>query len=452
MANERAGARAGPARWGPASRALGPAAAVAWLAAALLAGGCWDRHEVETLGVAMAVAFDADPTGRELVMTAQFPIPSRIAGATGGAGTMGTVGPGSGPTAPFARTVGGPSGPTAWVVGVRAPSVIEARERMAALSPRLPFWAHVRVAVIGEALARRGLRPLLDALARDREFRLTPWIVVARGVPGYRLLELPSPLESLPANSLLRLLQSEQFRTAFAQPVRLREFLIDLMEPGVEPIAPALTFEKPVMHDPGLTPTRDPGLPALPTTAGTAVFRGDRLVGWLSADETRGLILLRGRSRQFSLGGPCPGGEGRAVVDMVRFTTRRRMESRPPPASDSPGAGGPALPRFAVEVAAEGNLGEQGCRPPLDARRLAELQRRMSAELERQMRETLQRLHQQMRADAVGFGKMVARGQPELWAKIRSRWADYLPELAVEVAAEVRVRRRGLTLGEVDPR
>lgn len=452
MADEPAGARAGPARWGRARRALGLAAGVVWLAAALGAGGCWDRHEVETLAVAVALAFDADRTGRELVMTAQFPIPSRFTGAAGGGGGAAAVGPGSGPTAPFARTVGGPSGPTAWVVGVRAPDVTEARERMTVLSPRLPFWAHVRVVVFGEALARRGLRPVLDAMARDRQFRMTPWVVVAKGVPAYRLLELPSPFESLPANSLIRLLQSEEIRTALAEPIRLREFMIDLLGSGIEPIAPAMTFEKPVEHDPLLTPTREPGLPAFATTDGTAVFRGDRLVGWLSPDETRGLILLRGRSRPFALASGCPEGEGRAVVYVMRFTTRRRMEMPRRRASHGPGLDDPALPRFTVQVTGDVNLAEQECEPTLDARRLPQLERRLAASLQDQMRKTLARLHGELRADAVGFGAMVAREQPALWQRLKSRWDSYLPRLTVQVAVDVKVRRTGLLQGEVEPR
>ncbi|HEY8486360.1 MAG TPA: Ger(x)C family spore germination C-terminal domain-containing protein, partial [Limnochordales bacterium] len=350
------------------------------LALAPVLAGCWDRREVETLALATALSLDAAPAPAfrpALLVNAQFAIAARFAGAAGpGAGGAAGMGPGSGARAPFARTSGGPTGPTVWVVGAAGQTLTQAMERISALAPRLPLWAHVRLLVVGEELARQGLDRVLDGLMRDRQIRRTPWIVVARGVPGYRILELPNPLSPAPEEGISRLLQNLRSQSASTLPQRLQDFLVAYAQPGVDPFTAGITYELPVPHDPVLAPSAEP-LPALPRPQGTAVFRGDRLVGWLTAEESQGLALLVGESRSFLLTLPCPAASGYLTVRVLRFDSRRTVvEPASVPEAASRGVA------FRVEVRAEGSLNEQECRPALDGARLRQLEDEVSRALE----------------------------------------------------------------------
>lgn len=414
---------------------------------ALGAAGCWDRREIETLAVATAVALDVPASRAGVLLTAQFSIPARTAGAAAGAGGGGGMtGPGSGPLAPFARTTGGPSGPTAWVVGAAGATLTEAVEHITWLSPRLPFWAHLRLIVVGEEMARRGLGEVLDALLRERQFRRTPWLVVARGVPGYRILELPSPLSPAAEEGITRLLEILRGHSANALPGRLQDFVTDLAEPGIDPVVAGITYALPVPHSPELTPSSQQ-LPALPRPLGTALFRDDRLVGWLSADESRDLVLLMGRSRVFRLTVPCPMGTGLAVLHVIRFQTRRNVRL------PGPTGGGvwDAVPAFEVSVKADASLNEQTCDPPLSADSARLLGRQVSEALQADMRALLRRLYGELRVDPLGLGRQVFRRYPRWWAEHGPRWRELLPRVPVEVEMRLVVRRTGIATGRVRP-
>ena len=421
-----------------------------WCLTALAATGCWDRREIETLAVATAIAVDRLEAEGSVLVTAQFAIPSRLGGATGGGPTVsgmgGGGGPGSGMTAPFARTTGGPLGPTTWVVGAPAPTVTEALDRLARISPRIPFWAHVRLLVIGEEMARSGIRTVLDTVLRGREARRTSWLVVARGLPAYRVLELPSPLAASPDEGLARLMEILQATTAVTIPQRLQDFLAAYALPGMDPVTAAITYELPVPHSPLLTPSREE-LPALPRSAGAAVFRDDRLAGWLSPEEARALLLVMGRSQQFRVSAPCPRGTGLAVVRVMRFRSRRQLNIPGP----NPERTAPALPAFAVRVEGEGLLNEQTCDPPLDPGSLRELERQLARQFEASMLATLRRLHRELRADPVGFGLQLRRTQPSRWAALRLRWREALAEVPVSVGVHLAIRRTGFATGEAEP-
>ncbi|MEW6045756.1 MAG: Ger(x)C family spore germination protein [Bacillota bacterium] len=433
-----------------AALARGVLAVVLWTASALAAVGCWDRHELPTLALATAVAFDEPPGAQGVLMTMQVAIPSRIAGAGGGVGAGGGAGGGTAPGMPFARTASGPQGPTTWVVGAPGRTVAEALERITLFSSRLPALAHLRVIVLGEELARSGVGTLLDALARERDFRRTAWVVVARGVPAYRVLELPNPLFASAAAGIAGQQETLAFRTALVLPRRLHAFMADYVEPGVDPVVPAVSFAHPVPADRALTPGGQAEPPALLAVEGTAVFRKGQLVGWLSPEETRALVLLKGLSRQFLLVTDCPGVKGAVSVNAIRFTTRRKL--LPPRPAGGGSQASPSLPRFAVRVVVEGNLFEQTCLPPLDAMALRRVEERLAGKLEADIRRTLARLHGELRADAAGFGQQLYRAEPALWNKLSPHWRGLLPQIEVDVEVQVRIRRTGLITGEVEPR
>lgn len=397
--------------------------------------------------MATAIAVDRSPRQGELLLTATFSIPAR-AGVVGGAGRPGG---GGGDGVVFTRTNAGPQGPAAWVVGLSAPTLAEAEERFSRLSSREPFWAHVRIVVLGEPFARQGIGELLDALVRHREARPTPWLAVARGIPGYRLVELPAPFGPS-AEHLARMMEILERSSATVLPQRLHHFLLSYSQPGIDPVAPGLTFEMPVPPDRELTPSPGTDWPALARAGETAVFRGDRLAGWLSAVETRALLMLRGMARPFTLSIPCPKGQGRVAVNVVRFRTLRTARWPGPGTREArgrPGAGAPPLPRFAVRVSTEGALGEKSCEPPLGPDGLEEVEQALAGSLRTEMERLVTRLHGELRADPVGFGLEIFRTRPALWKQLAPRWRDLLARLPVDIEVSFRIRRGGLTVGQL---
>ena len=420
-------------------------AAVACLAALALSG-CWDRREIETLAVATALALDRLEEGRGVLVTGQFSIPARATGAAGGGGMAAGTGPGSGLQAPFGRTSGGPQGPTVWVVGAPGATVRDAENRILHLAPRQPFWAHLRLVAVGEPLAREGLSDVLDSLLRGRQFRRTSWLVVTREMPAYRLLELPSPMAPGPEEGVTRLLDILRARSASVLTNRLHDFLSALAEPGVDPVAAGVSYEIPVSHDPTLTPS-DEELPALPRPSGTAVFQDDRLVGWLSAEESRALALLMGATRAFHLVHPCPQSRGLAGVIVLRFQAHRELRWV---GSGDPGLP-PTLPRFGVRIVADAELTEQTCQPPVNRQRLLQLEDDLGRRLGADMRRLVSRLHRELGVDPAGFGREVYHSHPDWWARYGQRWRQLLARVEVDPQVQLAVRRTGIETGRLVP-
>ncbi|MCL6615265.1 MAG: hypothetical protein K6U03_11755, partial [Firmicutes bacterium] len=182
------------------------------------ATGCWDREEVENLGLVLALGIDSLPKQR-VEVTVQVAIPISLSPSGGGAGAGG----------------GGGGGAPAQVVTKTANSLPEAFRAINRTLSRRITLAQNRLIVFGEETAKKGLRPYLGLLARYREFRRTMQIVVAKG-RAKEVLSIRPELEKNPSEYLLDLIRQASY-TGGTDLVTLNEFLRSMTQRGSAPFA-----------------------------------------------------------------------------------------------------------------------------------------------------------------------------------------------------------------------
>ncbi|MQL53047.1 Ger(x)C family spore germination protein, partial [Desulfofundulus thermobenzoicus] len=176
-------------------------------------------------------------------------------------------------------------------VDVEAETVFDAIRKLSMETPRRLFFAHNQVIVLSEKLAReKGIPPLLDFFDRNPQIRRDTWVVVARGNVK-EIMDVPSQLEVTPAQRIMGIINNRELSSQFAI-TRLGDFIEMTEDPGVEPFTaiiemiPNTAVSHVAFHPggPGPEPPYDIKL------TGTAVFRRDKLAGWLDEREARGLM------------------------------------------------------------------------------------------------------------------------------------------------------------------
>ncbi len=185
---------------------------------------------------------------------------------------------------------------------------------MSNVAGRRPFWGHLRLILFSEALAREGLGPFLDVLARNPMPRRLAWLAVARGSLARSILEGYSELEKVPAETIMGQLEEYgQNSTSLAQ--TLHGFLLEMENPGRSPAASAVELvskggpSAPNDGESGDEGSEDVergragagGIKLVPMVRGAAVFKRDRLLGSLDEEETRGLLWVTNRVRGASI-------------------------------------------------------------------------------------------------------------------------------------------------------
>ena len=137
-------------------------AAVVLLCLASLSG-CFDRRELDTIGIVMGVAIDKAVAEGETELTIQMANPSEKSGSDSKEKNGGSE------TKPFINVSS---------TGRNINYIV--REMQNKMS-RMIYVAHSQVIILGEELAKSGVRDVLDFFARAPEARMTLYVIVAKG-------------------------------------------------------------------------------------------------------------------------------------------------------------------------------------------------------------------------------------------------------------------------------
>lgn len=184
------------------------------LMSALVLTGCWDRIEVNDIAIVTTTSFDREEDGRFRVGV-QVPLPGQMGGSTGGGG--GTSG-----SKPF------------YVDSEVGSSLREAVQNLQSRMSRRLFFSHRRVLVIGEGLARSGIRDLFDVSTRIPENRLTTRVVIAKG-KGIDLLKAQPQFELYSGEAMREILESY---SVFSP--NLKDVAHALGQIGADPLLPLI--------------------------------------------------------------------------------------------------------------------------------------------------------------------------------------------------------------------
>lgn len=394
----------------PSSRRV----AVLLLAAALAIGatGCWGSAEIETLAFITGAGLDLDPATGLLLLTIRVIKPEAMSSSA---------------------MVGHTREKLFWTTSYKARTVFEAWRGMLQLAPKRVFAAHLRILVIGETLARQGIFQVLDFLARDGEMRKTMNVIVVRGTTAQRFLESEYEMAEAPDPALRDQLHVVQARLSTAAVATLNDVFIAMETPGAEPvITPAQLVEKAPDQPPGQVERTE--ITVSPMIGGAAVFRGDRLAGFLEPLEARGLLWATGRVQSTAVVVENPGAPGKyATVDVLHAKGSIKPETK----GHSPSFG------VHVEVQARLRDVQTPVNPELWPAYARELEARIAATIRAEIDTALMRCRE-WKADAFGLGAAVYRSAPALWRQIESQWPDIFTTVPVSVRVGVQVVRSGI--------
>ncbi len=381
-----------------------------FLLLALLTGilsGCWSRKEISEIAIVLGTGVDLTEDGR-IRLTVQIARPTAFVGG-GEAGAVGTEAPAS------------------WVVSAEGRTVEEAERYLAMKVPRELYWGHNVILVIGEEMAKKGTRMVTNFFQRERQPRENAWLMVTKG-EAKDFLETYSDLAKTSAQAAGFL---TRMKTCYA--VQLREFAEMLASKGVQPTATRVEAKKA-----GITP--GPGQEKVFTAhkqvelTGAAVFKEDKLIGWLDAYQTRGLLWLKGEAMKGAVIVPSPAEPDKNVsIRILRGSTKVVPEYD-----------GENL-RFNVIIKVEGNMVDQQSREDLARpEKIKALKEAVAEAIRQRTAVALEKAQGEYGVDIFGFGEAFHRKYKKAWRELKDRWDEEFTRAEVNVTVDVRIREIGL--------
>jgi spore germination protein KC len=363
------------------------------LTAALMATfltGCYDRRELDTLGIVMGVALDMEKD-ENTEMTVQMV----NVGAQGGSKKGGSK---EGGSEPYINVSG---------KGKNMNVII--REMQNNISRKI-YVAHSQIIIFGEERAKAGIRDSIDFFARAPEARMTLHIFVAKG-KGAEVLKSKPEFEKLPSTELSSILVGQKL-TGDAPIVTEFEFLSKIVSKTSSAVAPLVTLKE------------EDGAKRM-KVEGCAVFKESKMVGEFNESETKGLLLVRGELKA-----------GTLSVNALGATAT--MEIRNAKSKLTPEIKKDGSVKMKIEIDELVGLGDQtGVVSLTDLENSKALLDATKKETESKIEAAIDK-SKKLNADVFGFGETVSGKFPKQWKELEKKWDEVYKNIEVELVVKVK--------------
>ncbi|ACT01721.1 Ger(x)C family spore germination protein [Paenibacillus sp. JDR-2] len=375
----------------------------------MLLPGCWSRKELNELAVVMALGVDLHEKG--------FTVSAQVLNS-GSLGKQKENSFGSLPVVTYKAT------------GATIP---DALQRMLSSAPRLMYLSHIRVLVLGEGLARKGISDVLDFVARDHQLRDDFYMLVAKGSKADEVLEIMTPFEHVPASSLYSSIMVANKNWAATGKVTIKTFVTELERGGSNPILSGVEVHGNVDTGSSLKNIQATTPKTMLHHAGIAVFQKDKLVGWLDESASKAVnYMLNGVNT--TIGNiPCPGDDG--SVGFIIYGAKRTYGVK---------LNEEGRPEFSVKLKIEANVNAVQCTIDLSkAANMEEIGHILEDKFNSNISRHIKKVQQEYGSDIFGFGEELHRKYPKAWKKYRENWDEVFRTSPVSVKTEVQMRRVG---------
>jgi spore germination protein KC len=381
--------------------------------------GCWDQVELEKVGLVVLMGIDTDPLGDGFEVTIHLLSPGNSQ-----------------------EGAGGTNAPTVVLSG-RGGTILDATRNLRGRVPALLSFHHVRIIVVGEDLARKGLAPVLDFLIRTPEIRLGSYMIIAQGSARDILSIRPKVTTSLNQELEGLILAQDQWSKGTAPPVF--EFVKDYLDGARQPVtARVLTIDPRIppdnLREPQGQNAEGPGQEGeheeVVLLQGSAVFRDDRLVGWLTGTETMAYRLLTGERGEFLLVVPWRGARVSLEISVTSSNLEYIRGSQPP--------------RFHHAVSLNARVMEYTGYTLFSAARLRQLQNLAADSISDLLRNGAERA-KELDSDILGYGTAISHQDPTGWRGLKKDWRKTFPASQTEIDVIVHLVHTNMLRGPLPP-
>jgi len=288
---------------------------------------------------------------------------------------------------------------------------------------RKPFYSHIQTIIIGEALAKEGIKDVLDFFERDHETKLTPSILIAKGTTANEILNIDSKINKILTFDIKEICESSNVNLSILN-TTLLEVLKNFSSVGRS--ATISTIE--IIDD-----LNNPDIKGINVEGGT-VFKNDKLIGWLSPTETAGLkyIINETGSGIINIKNPI---HGKKQVAIEQTRAKGKMDALLENGKLT----------LIVQVNSEGIIGNQeGIGDLSNQGIIKEIEYRAEAVIKQQIEDVLKLTQSKYKSDIFGFANVVHKKYLTYWKENKYEWENIFSKAYVEIRVNFKVNNPGI--------
>lgn len=296
-------------------------------------------------------------------------------------------------------------------------------------SPRKMYSSHVRSIIFGEEIAKEGIKDMLDFFVREHEFRTDFYFLIAKGTTANNVLKVITPLETVSQMEVYHALERSEKVWARTKSIRIFELVNRIVSDGDNPVMTGVEI-----LDPNDISDSNDNLKlsnsAKLAVRNVGVFKKDKLIGWLTEDESRACNYIEGNVKgtvayieyDHSL----------ISFEIYKVKTKRKVYLL---------TGKPAI-KVAVNLSYDINTIE-GDLDLTDQNVIEKVNEKLEEKLLTLCNNVMKRAKEDLGTDIFGFGEDIHRTYPKLWKNLKDDWNNEFTELPVSFTIKAKLNNLG---------
>lgn len=287
-----------------------------------------------------------------------------------------------------------------------------------------------RSLIIGDKMARKGFRQIIDYLLRNAESPLRMDLIIVKDGQAVDMLKSKTPFGAQSLREYYKLHQIN-FKTVDILLMSLIRNMNEGKHYGI--FMPAVEKVK------GSTAGEDGGKEASYRFAGSAVLNNDtKLIGYLNEEETNNSLWIRKFPHRQVLTIEAPDGTGTISAELNHMSSSWRLKD----AKHIREGELSILINLKSNVVIIENTSNMDL---LNVKVLDEIQSEMQKEAEQQMKHLMVRYQDELKKDGFGVGDYLYRNHPKQWRIVMDRWEKVFPKTDISFRVKLKMTRFGLT-------
>lgn len=360
----------------------------------VIATGCWNYREINRLSIVAGLAIDKGKNNKYLFSVEIVNV----------------------------KTGGVEPNISSEIISVEGESWFDAARNAIKVSGKRLYFSHTKIVIISKEIAEDGLIQILDWLNRDAETRLTIKVMVSKEKTAEEVLSSTGTTSEIHSFELDNMLTAQPSVPKFPN-VMLSELINNLAGKGISTTLPAIKIAT-------YAGKRKAEL------GGTAVFKRDKLVGFLNEEETQEMLFVKNKIKSGIIVSKNLLDDKKTSLVFEIFKSKTQIK---PEYSN-----GELL--MNIHIATSVSIGEQGTTKNYIDEKGRKIAKTVTEKnMEKEIQKLIKRVQEDYNADIFGFGKIVMYEKPELWRKMEKNWDEEFKKVGVNIDVELNVKNSGIS-------
>lgn len=366
--------------------------------------GCWNYKELNERAITTAMAIDKDDKGFKVSILIANAKSSQVSSKEGESQTI--------------------------VYSDTGKSITEAIKKINLKSPKEVYIGHLHVIVVSEDIAKENMSNVLDYFLREPESVKRFFLIIAKDVKASSVIEILSPLESFPAQSIYSNIKMASESQALSPSVTYSKFIENILKIGANPTLPTITILGDIEDGKKEDSLKQSKPDATTKLDNLAIFKKENLLGYASEDESRGINIINNKVKTTTTTFEYDNDYISIVLEEIKVSKSIEFINNEPVIN--------------IKYKSLGALREISNSKDLNNPDIIKnIEKSTEAAIKSLMQKGINAAQNVFKSDIFGFGNMIYKKSPTYFLDIKDWDNDYFPNLKINVDVDVELKTKG---------